>query len=104
MPDLQSFSTVQVRVFVDARVLARALADVVVALVAEHPRAVLGLPTGRTPVLLYEELVARAASGTLDLSRATTFNLDEFLGLSPGHPGGYRRQLLGGQARRQQHH
>jgi glucosamine-6-phosphate deaminase len=91
MAHLQSFSAVQIRVFADARVLARALADVVVALVAEHPRAALGLPTGRTPVLLYEELVARAASATLDLSQAATFNLDEFLGLPSGHPGSYRQ-------------
>src|SRR6187200_350349 len=91
MAHLQSFSAVQIRVFADARVLARALADVVVALVAEHPRAVLGLPTGRTPVLLYEELVASAASATLDLSQAATFNLDEFLGLPSGHPGSYRQ-------------
>ena len=56
-----------------------------------EPGAVLGLPTGRTPVLLYQELVARARSGALDLSRASTFNLDEFLGLPPAHPGSYRQ-------------
>jgi glucosamine-6-phosphate deaminase len=91
MPQLRSFDSLRVRVFADARALARALADALVALVAAQPRAVLGLPTGRTPVLLYEELVARAASGTLDLSQTTTFNLDEFLGLPPGHPGSYRQ-------------
>ena len=91
MPQLRSFDSLRVRVFADARALARALADALVALVAAQPRAVLGLPTGRTPVLLYEELVARAASGTLDLSETTTFNLDEFLGLPPGHPGSYRQ-------------
>ena len=91
MTQLRSFDSLRVRVFADARALARALADALVALVAAQPRAVLGLPTGRTPVLLYEELVARAASGTLDLSETTTFNLDEFLGLPPGHPGSYRQ-------------
>jgi glucosamine-6-phosphate deaminase len=82
---------VEVRVFADPGAAARALADVVVAQLAENPRAVLGLPTGRTPVLLYQELVARARSGALDLSQATTFNLDEFLGLPPAHPGSYRQ-------------
>jgi len=33
----------------------------------------------------------RAASATLDLSQAATFNLDEFLGLPSGHPGSYRQ-------------
>jgi glucosamine-6-phosphate deaminase len=51
---------------------------------------VLGLPTGRTPVPLYAELVARYRSGAVDFARATTFNLDEFVGLPAGDPRSYR--------------
>jgi glucosamine-6-phosphate deaminase len=80
----------QVRVFDTDRAVAHALADLLAASVASHPRMVIGLPTGRTPVLLYKELVRLSAAGELDLSRATTFNLDEFLGLPPAHPGSYR--------------
>ena len=43
----------------------------------------LGLPTGRTPIPLYQELVALYREGRADFSRTTTFNLDEFLGI-PG--------------------
>ena len=50
----------------------------------------LGLPTGRTPLLLYEELVGLHRAGRADFSQATTFNLDEFLGIPADHPGGYR--------------
>ncbi len=32
----------------------------------------------------------RTPPGRVDFSRATTFNLDEFLGLPPGHPASYR--------------
>jgi glucosamine-6-phosphate deaminase len=81
----------RVRVFADPRAAARELASTVLAAVRESPRTVLGLPTGRTPILFYEELVALAHSGTLDLSRVTTVNLDEFIGLSPSHPGSYRQ-------------
>jgi glucosamine-6-phosphate deaminase len=59
---------------------------------------VLGLPAGRTPIPLYEELVELSRKGRLDVSGVTTFNLDEFVGVSPSHPGSYRsfmqRQLF----------
>ena len=32
-----------------------------------------------------------ASEGFVDLSRATTFNLDEFAGVAPTHPGSFRR-------------
>ena len=80
----------QIRVFADERAVADALAHVVASAVRDTPHAVLGLPTGRTPVLLYKELVERARNRTLDLSHITTFNLDEFLALPPTHPGSYR--------------
>ena len=50
----------------------------------------LGLPTGRTPIPLYHELVRLYQAGRADFSRATTFNLDEFLGLSARDPHSYR--------------
>jgi glucosamine-6-phosphate deaminase len=82
---------VRIHVFPDEQSLAEDLASRVVAFVRGRPSAVLGLPTGRTPVLLYEALARHAAAGALDLSKASTFNLDEFLGLPPGHEGSYRR-------------
>lgn len=80
----------RIHVFADEQALARALASRIADVVRHRPAAVLGLPTGRTPILLYGELAKLAAAGALDLSRASTFNLDEFLGLPAGHPGSYR--------------
>jgi glucosamine-6-phosphate deaminase len=57
---------------------------------AEAPDLVLGLPTGRTPIPLYRELVRLHGAGRADFSGATTFNLDEFLGLDPRDPRSYR--------------
>src|ERR1700736_1293071 len=47
---------------------------------------VLGLPAGSTPVGLYRELIRLHREQSLDFSRVVTFNLDEYLGISPEHP------------------
>jgi glucosamine-6-phosphate deaminase len=80
----------RVSVLANERGLARALAERLSAGIAAKPRIVLGLPTGRTPVLLYRELALLHMEGRIDFSQVTTFNLDEFLGLAPNDPGSYR--------------
>ena len=80
----------RIRVFASAGVLARTLALDVVKRLAEKPDAVFGLPTGLTPIPLYREIVRLHCGGKVDFSRATTFNLDEFLGLAPDDPRSYR--------------
>lgn len=52
---------------------------------AERPASVFGLATGSTPLGLYRELIAAQA----DFSQATTFNLDEYVGLGPEQPQSY---------------
>ncbi len=77
--------------------LACALADHVVDLVrrrsATRGRCVLGLATGRTPLGLYRELVARCRAGAVDFSRVFTFNLDEYYPIAPGHPLSFHRYM-----------
>lgn len=80
----------KVTIFHDERILARTLAAQIVEAIAQKPDLVLGLPTGRTPIRLYHEMGALYAKGQADLSRVTTFNLDEFLGVAAAHPGSYR--------------
>ena len=80
----------RITIFKDERALAKTLADRIARALAEKPDLVLGLPTGRTPIRLYHELGSMHAKGQVDFSRATTFNLDEFLGIPPEHPGSYR--------------
>jgi glucosamine-6-phosphate deaminase len=60
-------------------------AQFIAQLLREKPRAVLGLATGSTPLPLYRELVRMK----LDWRGVTTFNLDEYVGLSPQHPASY---------------
>jgi glucosamine-6-phosphate deaminase len=83
----------RVQIFSSDRSAARALARRIVGTLANNPRLVLGLPTGKTPVGLYHELASIAAAGHADFSQVSTFNLDEFLGIPPTHPGSYRQYM-----------
>ena len=79
----------RVTVFVHDYAVAKAVARRIADLVSKTPRVVLGLPTGRTPIGLYRELVSLHRHG-VDFSQVTTFNLDEFLGIPANHPGSYQ--------------
>lgn len=67
----------KVRVFDDSARASRAVARLIARQLELRPASVLGLPTGRTSVAVYKELVRLRP----DFSRARTFNLDEFVGL-----------------------
>jgi glucosamine-6-phosphate deaminase len=79
-----------IRVFATPPAAARALAADITRAIARQPAIVLGLPTGRTPIPLYDQLIKLCAARTVDFSRATTFNLDEFLGVAADDPRSYR--------------
>ena len=59
------------------------VADAYTKLLTAKPDAVLGLATGSTPLGVYRELIRRHHEAGLSFARATTFNLDEYVGL-PG--------------------
>lgn len=80
----------KIHIFKDERALAKTLAVQIAASLGGRPDIVLGLPTGRTPIRLYHELGVLHAHKQADFARATTFNVDEFLGIAPAHPGSYR--------------
>ena len=80
----------RIRLFSTADAVARALAADIASTLSRHPRLVLGLPTGRTPVPLYRELVRLHEAGQADFARVVTFNIDEFLGIDGSDPRSYR--------------
>jgi glucosamine-6-phosphate deaminase len=80
----------RVAILPTARDASIAVAGIIAGAVRAAPDLVLGLPTGRTPVMVYDELIALAAARRLDVRRVTTFNLDEFTGLAPRDPRSYR--------------
>lgn len=70
--------------------MSRLAADMIRRQLMRKPNSVLGLATGSTPLGTYRELVRLHREQGLDFSQATTFNLDEYLGLPPSHPQSYR--------------
>src|SRR5258708_2950652 len=66
--------------------LGREAARVVANAVRRNPALRLGLATGSTMLAMYQELVRLHRRENLDFSKVVTFNLDEYLGLSPNHP------------------
>lgn len=70
--------------------MSRVAADRIAELVRANPACTLGLATGSTPEGLYADLVADCAAGKLSFAEVTTFNLDEYCGLSPEHDQSYR--------------
>jgi glucosamine-6-phosphate deaminase len=68
-----------------ARVLAREL--------RANPHLILGLATGRTMEAVYHALADMHRQAGLDFSLCHTFNLDEYVGLDPDHPGSYRHYM-----------
>lgn len=65
-------------------------ASLIVSLLQSNPKAVLGLATGSSPVGVYARLIEMHRKGLVSFSKATTFNLDEYIGLPDNHPQSYR--------------
>ncbi|HTO34564.1 MAG TPA: glucosamine-6-phosphate deaminase [Pararhizobium sp.] len=66
-----------------------AVADMLLQQIGEKPDSVLGLPTGGTPLAVYARLRSAYDSGRGSYKSITTFNLDEYLGLSADDPASY---------------
>ena len=68
-------------------------ADAISELLRRQPDAVLGVATGSSPLIIYDELGRRVAQGSLSLARAHAFMLDEYVGLPADHPQRYRNVI-----------
>jgi glucosamine-6-phosphate deaminase len=74
----------------DSKEIGRIAADAIGALLARKPEAVLGLATGSSPLVIYDELATRYDDGLISFRRARGFTLDEYVGLPADHPERYR--------------
>jgi len=77
----------------DSEQVAVAGAQALQNLLTTKPDAVLGLATGRTPLAMYRQLVAAYEKSSLSFRDATTFNLDEYLGIKPDDTQSYRSYM-----------
>ena len=78
----------EIKLSKDYEKLSSLVAVIVAAQILENPQSKLVLPTGSTPLGMYEELVRRK----LDWSLVTTFNLDEYI-MNPDHPYSYHSYM-----------
>ena len=83
----------EVVILQDRPQIGRVAADAVAGLLNRKPDAVLGLATGSSPLMIYDELVARCEAGELSFRQARGFTLDEYVGLPADHPERYRNVI-----------
>ncbi len=74
----------------DAAQIGVLAADAIETLLGRKPGAVLGLATGSSPLVIYDELAARCDAGRISFRQARGFTLDEYVGLPADHPERYR--------------
>lgn len=67
----------------------RACATMLAAQLIERPDSVLGLATGSTVEPIYAELIQLYEAGIISFAEATSFNLDEYVGLAADHEQSY---------------
>jgi glucosamine-6-phosphate deaminase len=76
------FEKLPVKVFPDqlqaSKVVARRIADLIIAKQKNNEKAVLGLATGVTPINVYKELIRLHKEEGLSFYNVVTFNLDEY--------------------------
>ncbi|MGI6152602.1 MAG: glucosamine-6-phosphate deaminase [Christensenellaceae bacterium] len=76
-------------IYKSAEEMGSAAATIISSRVLEKKTSVLGLATGSTPVPVYQHMVKLYNEGVVDYSKVTTYNLDEYCGLSPEHEQSY---------------
>lgn len=83
MPHHESWS---ITITPDIETMSELAADAVLDTVRGRPDAAITLPTGATPLLLFEILARRYADGEADFSGVRFFSLDDYLGLAGREP------------------
>ena len=81
----------QICVYDSPAQVGQAAATLMAAQLIHRPDSVLGLATGSSPIPAYQHLIALHRQGVVDFSRATTFNLDEYVGIPEEHECSYHR-------------
>ncbi|TLU99132.1 glucosamine-6-phosphate deaminase [Dyadobacter luticola] len=85
--------TPKISIYPDYNSMSLAAADRVITLLAKKPNAVICLPSGSTPLGMFQALVAANQKGATDFSKCVFIGLDEWIGLN-GEDDGSCRDLL----------
>ncbi len=68
-------------------------ADFVASQLLLKPDSILGLPTGKTPMNMYQYLVEMYRQNKISFKYVQTYNIDEFLDIEPDNPISYRSYM-----------
>jgi|SRR5579875_787360 len=74
----------------DYQEMSQKAAEYMIEKILQNPNIKLGLATGGTPVGTYQNLIADHRNNGTSYSGVTTFNLDEYIGLSGNNKNSYR--------------
>lgn len=74
----------------DYQDLSKIAADYIIKKVCTFPKLKLGLATGETPIGIYSNLIADHQKNGTSYRGVSSFNLDEYVGLSAHNPNSYR--------------
>lgn len=69
--------------------IAEKVNDYLIDKINKKPKIYLGLPTGSTPLLLYDNLIKSYNNKKVSFKTVTTFNLDEYIGIDINSPNSY---------------
>jgi glucosamine-6-phosphate deaminase len=78
-----------IHIYNDYDEMSKAAADYVYNFIKSKPNAVLGLPTGSTPIGMYKELIKLYKENKISFKDITTFNLDEYENLDESNVNSY---------------
>ena len=84
-----SILTAMLQIFPNPIAIAEFVSNVLLDKIKQKPEVVLGLATGGTMEPIYERFVEKVRRQRVDVSKLTSFNLDEYVGLAPDHPKSY---------------
>lgn len=83
----------QFEVFASPAAVADAVASHIAEVVRARPQTVLGLATGKTFMQIYAALVRVSVEKGLSFAEASSFNLDDYVGLASNHPALFRSYM-----------
>ena len=84
----------KIQIFPNENQIGEAAARLIAGTIIRKPDCVLGFATGSTPLPAYRSLVTLYEQGAIDFSDVSTFNLDEYVGISRAHEQSYYKFMF----------
>ncbi len=71
--------------------MSKKAAEILADQIKKNPKSTLGLATGSSPIGTYQNLIKKYENKEISFKDVTTYNLDEYCGISTEHPQSYYR-------------